>query len=263
MNEEKIFRISRQYRGLRMFERCYNRVVADLNFLNWYRSFRGVQYRGRIWYNPNPAPQCDWNTEREKPRTSGDPVRILFARRFVPEKGTRLIGEVLKDLLALRPQTRVTLAGEDGPEKEYFQHLFSGDERVTITSYDIPDALSVHRSHDIAVIPSVCGEATSFSVSEAMATGCAVVATNMGGTITQVIDGYSGLLCFPEKKALLEALLLLIDHPEKRAEIQKNGWALVQTAFSLKRWRERWKEILAEVVSTREATAEKMRREHH
>ena len=37
---ESVLRLRKQIQGIERFENCYNRVVADLTFLNWYRSFR-------------------------------------------------------------------------------------------------------------------------------------------------------------------------------------------------------------------------------
>ena len=49
---ENILRLRKQIKGVEHFENCYNRVVADLTFLNWYLSFRGPNYDGKVWYNP-------------------------------------------------------------------------------------------------------------------------------------------------------------------------------------------------------------------
>ena len=247
---EKIFRYRCQMRGLRRFEACYNRVAVDLYFINWYRSFRGAHLNGRVWYNPNPAPAAAWDARREAASAQGRPLRIIFARRFVPEKGTRVIAEVFGELLRLRPEIEITLAGE-GPEQEFLVSAFSGDRRVTITSYRTEDAVRVHAKHDIAAVPSLCGEATCLSVLEAMAAGCAVVATNMGGTITEIIDGFNGRLCWPNKRSLLEALIDVIDSDERRLRFQKNGWEVSQRAFRLDDWQTRWKNIIDEVVAGR------------
>jgi glycosyltransferase involved in cell wall biosynthesis len=244
---EKIFRYRCQLRGLRRFETCYNRVAVDLYFLNWYRSFRGPDFTGRLFYNPNPAPAGDWNMKRENPENREGPVRIIFARRFVPEKGTRLISEIFQKLLILRPNIQITLAGE-GPDRSLFTEIFSNDRRVRITSYKTEESLNVHENHDIAVIPSLCGEATCLSVLEAMAAGCAVIATNMGGTITEIIDGFNGILCWPTKDSLLEGLLKLIDYPEERLEMQRRGWEITQRSFGLKQWEKRWTDIIGEIT---------------
>ena len=63
---ERMFRLSRQLRGVKRFENCYNRVAVDLYFVNWYRSFRGIKTTGRIWHNANPVPRVDWNSDRDR-----------------------------------------------------------------------------------------------------------------------------------------------------------------------------------------------------
>lgn len=243
---EKIFRYRCQLRGLRRFETCYNRVAVDLYFLNWYRSFRGTNIKGRLFYNPNPAPTAEWNEQREK-LNNRHPLKIIFARRIVLEKGTRIITDVFKELLALRPNLEITIAGE-GSDEVFIKKAFSNEKRVTLTLYKTEEALHVHQKHDIAVIPSLCGEATCLSVLEAMAAGCAVIATNMGGMITEIIDGFNGILCPPTKESLLEGLLKLIDNSEERLRIQKRGWETSQTAFSLTHWQTRWREIIYTVL---------------
>jgi glycosyltransferase involved in cell wall biosynthesis len=256
---ENILRLRRQIQGVEYFENCYNRVVADLTFLNWYRSFRGPNYEGKVWYNPNPAIKVRWNASRDKKGDRKKPVRIIFARRLVPEKGTRLAIEVFKELLALYPTIEITIAGE-GPDKSLFAQNFARDPRVTITSYNAEKATEFHKDFDIALVPSVCGEATSFSILEAMSAGCAVVATNMFGIITEIMSMHNGVLCFPHKDSLIEGVKFLIENSEKRLEIQKNAWESCQNSFSLDKWRDRWKSILLEVVNGKERTREQMKK---
>ena len=244
---EKLFRYRCQLRGLRRFETCRNRVAVDLFFLNWYRSFRGPQVPGRIFYNPNPAPEAAWDPERERRHEPGRPLRVIFARRFFPEKGTRLVATVFAELLRLRPAVRVTLAGE-GPDLEFFERAFAGDPRVTITSYQPQDALAVHREHDVAIVPSVCGEATCLSVLEAMSAGCAVVATSMGGMITQVLDGHNGVLCDATAESLLAPLVRLVDDGAWRSLMQRRGWEVSQATYGMARWRDRWRTIIRTVA---------------
>ena len=254
---ENILRLRKQIKGIEYFENCYNRVVADLTFLNWYRSFRGPNHEGKIWYNPNPALKVRWNASRDKKGSVKKPVRIIFARRLVREKGTRLAIEVFKELLSLYPNVEVTIAGE-GEDKALIAQSFLHERRVTVTSYNAENATEYHKDYDIALVPSVCGEATSFSILEAMSAGCAVVATNMFGIVTEIIPMHNGILCFPNKNSLLEGLKVLIENPAKRLEIQKNAWRTSQESFSLKRWREQWTSILSDVVSGKEIAQAQM-----
>ena len=256
---EKALRLRKQIQGIEYFENCYNRVVADLSFLNWYRSFRGPQYEGKVWYNPNPAVPVPWDVSRDATTNRGKPLRIIFARRLVPEKGTRLAIEVFKNLLALYPNIEITIAG-DGIDKALFAQMFSDDRRVTVTSYDPEHATAFHKDFDIAFVPSVCGEATSFSILEAMSAGCAVVATNMFGIITEIISMHNGVLCFPDKHSLVEGVTFLIEHPEKRREIQENAWKSSQEGFSLERWKERWTSILRDVTEGKEVAEAQLKK---
>ena len=250
---ERITRWRNQERGLRRFERCYNRVAIDLYFLNWYRSFRGPDYPGRVYYNPNPAPQAFWREDRTT-RLAGSTVRIIMARRMVPEKGTRLAARIFRRLLDIRKNIEITFAGE-GPDKSFLEETFKAEPRVTFIVFHPHHALEVHRGYDIAIIPSICGEATCLAVLEAMAAGCAVVATNMGGTITEILDGYNGLLCWPTEESLLKALLILIDQPEKRLSMAKRGWETSQEVFSITLWNERWMAIIQEIVEGKESAS--------
>ncbi len=251
-----VFRLKKQFQMLHLFENCYNRVCTDLNFVNWYRTCRGG-IKGRVWYNPNPTPIVSWDNRRDAPKEVDEPIRIIFARRFLVQKGTRLIASVFKSLLKLRPNVELTLAGE-GPERAYLLEQFSQEPRVTITSYRIDEVMDVLGRHDIAVIPSLVSESTCLSVVEAMGAGCAVVATNYGGITNQIIDGFNGLLAWPTEESLLEQIVKLVDSPEERVRIQKRGWETAQTSFSLENWRERWTVILQEVVDGKEAARKDM-----
>jgi glycosyltransferase involved in cell wall biosynthesis len=256
---ENILRLRKQMKGIEHFENCYNRVVADLSFLNWYRSFRGSKYEGKVWYNPNPAVHTEWNSTRDNTKRSNKPVRIIFARRLVAEKGTRLAIEVFKELLLRHRNIQITIAGE-GEDKPLFTQNFSYEPRVTVTSYNVENATKFHRDFDIAFVPSVCGEATSFSILEAMSAGCAVVATNMFGIITEIISMHNGVLCFPEKDSLVTGVEYLIENPARRLEIQRNAWKTCQEGFSIEAWRSRWKAIFKEVVDGKETARDRMKK---
>ena len=247
---EKVLRFRKQLQGLEKFENCYNRVVADLSFLNWYRSFRGPQYEGKVLYNPNPAITTPWDTSRDS-MSGNAPVRIIFARRLVPEKGTRMAIEVFKEILLLYPNIEITIAGE-GEDKPLLEQTFANEPRVIVAAYKTEEATEFHKHFDIAFVPSICGEATSFSILEAMSAGCAVVASNMFGIITEIIPMHNGVLCFPIKESLLQGMKYLIENPVERLKMQKNAWMVAQRSFSIEQWRNGWKVILEEVVEGRE-----------
>ncbi len=61
-------------------------------------------------------------------------------------------------------------------------------------------------------------------ISQALATGLPVITTRHSGLPEQVIDGYNGFLV-PEGdfKALADAIVRIIEHPELWAEMGRNG----------------------------------------
>jgi glycosyltransferase involved in cell wall biosynthesis len=84
----------------------------------------------------------------------------------------------------------------------------------------------------MAVIPSLY-EGFGMPAGEAMACGTPVISTS-GGALPEVV-GDAGIIVPPgDKGALEEAILYLLDHPEKRRELGQAGLSRVESAFT---WR--------------------------
>jgi L-malate glycosyltransferase len=86
---------------------------------------------------------------------------------------------------------------------------------------------------DIFVLPSL-SEALSNSLMEAMACGCCVAASSVGGNPELVVHGETGMLFEPGDAAgLAEVSRRLIRDPARRSELASNGGRLIQSRFSL------------------------------
>jgi len=86
---------------------------------------------------------------------------------------------------------------------------------------------------DIFVLPSL-SEAFSNSLMEAMACGCCVAASRVGGNPELVVHGETGMLIEPRDAAgLAEVLRLLVRDPARRGELATNAARLVNKRFSL------------------------------
>jgi glycosyltransferase involved in cell wall biosynthesis len=102
---------------------------------------------------------------------------------------------------------------------------------------------------DIFVLPSL-SEALSNSLMEAMACGCCVAASRVGGNPELVADGETGMLFEPRDAAGLAAVLrVLVRDPVRRGKLASNAARLIHSRFPLAAAARRMGEIYAELLT--------------
>ncbi len=137
--------------------------------------------------------------------------------RLVPVKGHSWLLKSVPRVLAQFPQACFALIGE-GPLANQLQQLaeeLDVSRRVMFlgTRQDVPECLA---ALDLFVLPSL-NEGMGLALIEAMAMGCSIVATRVGGIPDIVEDGTTGLLVPPEDdRALAEAILTLLRDRSRR-----------------------------------------------
>ncbi len=211
-------------------------VCVDYNYVNWLRSLT-VDRSLRYTVIPNMT-----KTQRE-PRPEHRGVRLIFARRFVEIRGVRLLMEFMPEILERYPEFSLTLAGS-GPLESDLRERFAGMERVRFCIYNPDDSIAVHREHDIAIVPSSGSEGTSLSLLEAMAAGCVVVCSDVGGMSNLILDRFNGRILPPDPAAFRDAVIELLEDPALRQELANNGQRTIENCFSLESWEERWLQVL-------------------
>lgn len=217
-------------------------VCVDHNYVNWYRSI--VPYsQTSFTVIPNftaiPA---------ERDYKDKDEIKIIFARRFFTYRGTRLFANVIERILQKYNNISVTFAGE-GPDESYIRKKFENNNKVTITKYDSKESLEIHKAHDIAVIPTIGSEGTSLSLLEAMASGCVAICSNVGGMTNIILDGFNGIMFDPyNEDNLYNAIEKIINDKELRLRLAKNGYTTAREAFSLEIWREKWSDVIDDII---------------
>lgn len=217
------------------YKNCNNLICVDYNFINWYRTqVAHIDTRLHVIPNFSKIPEVQH-------KQTG--LSIIFARRLVEYRGTRIFTNAIKIVKKMHPDVNVTIAGE-GPEKEWMQQQLQNLEGVTFTSYEPDESLSIHQRHDIAVVPTRGSEGTSLSLLEAMAAGCAVIATNVGGMTNIIIDEFNGLMISPDSDELAAALLKLIENEGLRNKLSFQARKTVTESFSYEKWRERWIKVI-------------------
>ena len=83
---------------------------------------------------------------------------------------------------------------------------------------------------DICVVPSVWQEPFGLVNLEAMAAGCVVIASRVGGIPEILEDGQTGLLVEPANETdLRDKMIFLLEHKEEMTNIACSGIAYAQT----------------------------------
>ena len=229
-------------------------VSVDTNTINWARA-DAAAHAGKFIYLPNfvdtevfipaPRPRAGGEAEPRVAPAQGAEVVILYPRRLYRPRGYWLVAEALPDILGEYPEAVFHFVGQADPEEAgHVRELmarYPGRVRwETLSPEEMPRA---YRRADITLIPTVHSEGTSLSCLEALASGNAVIATDVGGLPDLIVPDYTGLLIPPTVEALHAAIARLLDDPDLRVELGRRGRESAQ-AFSLTRWQARWRRVL-------------------
>ncbi len=163
----------------------------------------------------------------------GEPS-ILFVGWLDYNKGLEHLFQSLPGLLLRYPGAVVQVVGE-GPRRHEFEKI-AKDQRFRghvvfhglVPHEMMPD---IYRAAQLFVLPSL-SEGVPVSVMEAMAAGCPVVATSVGGTPDIVIHNETGLLVEPASpKSLTHAMLTVLDDPGLRQRLVQSARTFVQSRY--------------------------------
>lgn len=185
------------------------------------------------------------------------PGRLLVVGRLVEKKGVRVVLEALRSLPAGH-DVSLDVVG-DGPLREELERAARGLPVRFRGQLGRDELTRVLHEAEVAVFASVTaasGDQDGLPVAlvEAMAAGCAVVASQLPGIDDAVEDGRSGVLVAPgDPGALATAITALLDNPARRAEL---GDAAARRAvdFSVEAQGRRYVELLLAAAEGRPPT---------
>jgi len=172
---------------------------------------------------------------RSRGNTQNGPITVLAVAHLIPEKG---IDHLLRAMASV-PSTcaRLVVAG-DGPEEPHLQRLAEDLGIVAQVQFcglrdDIATLLG---EADVFVHPATWAEAFGWTIAEAMACGCAVIATQVGGIPELIEDGRSGVLVPPGDPASIgHAIARLAGDASLRLELGRNARRRAEESFGLLR----------------------------
>lgn len=176
---------------------------------------------------PNGMMLSEWKPSVERDQT------ILCVGRLAPEKGILLCAQAIADILKKYPnwRARFILTSIDvHPEyrDQFFQMISDIKESVAVqTNQPWSEIKSAYETSSIAVVPSVWDEPFGRTALEAMAGGAALISSTRGG-LDEVVGDAAVRLVDITPDTIAAALVDLIEHPEKRAELSARGLVQAQ-----------------------------------
>lgn len=197
--------------------RRYDRIVAV--------SHAVASFLTEVYEYPSSRIQVIHNGWTGTPRTRDVPevdfVSISHLRR---EKGHEVLLDAFAQVGQRAPSVRLRIAG-DGPLRSHLEqrcrHL--GIEGSVEFLGAVPDVWDILARAGLAVFPSLT-EPQGIAVLEAMAAGCPVIASRVGGIPEMVDHGRNGHLVPPaDAPALADAMLRLHGDDQLRARYRDEG----------------------------------------
>lgn len=159
-------------------------------------------------------------------------ARLLFFGRIHEYKGIGVLLKAYRKIKAQLPHATLTIAGE-GDLRPYGDQLAKLED-VEVRNYWIEDGqvATLFANADLLVLPYL-DASQSGVIPIAYAFAVPVVATSTGGLVEQVEHLRTGLLVPPNNSgALAEAVVGLLQDPERRAQLGRAGWEKAHREWS-------------------------------
>jgi glycosyltransferase involved in cell wall biosynthesis len=151
------------------------------------------------------------------------PIRVTTVSRLVVAKGLDYLLDAIALVQAIHPATQFNVYGEGPLREELLAHahrLGLDGNAIFVGAFTNRDELArIMAQTDIFVMSSIL-EGQPLSLVEAMAYGCPIVATTVGGIPELIRNDVNGLLCAPrDPQCLAQKICSLIQDPTLRARL--------------------------------------------
>ncbi len=237
--------ITRFYDGVSVTNNATFEFVKSLGVHRPHIIYGGVDTR---YFSPRKR-----QSERIIPTTTQSlhekDILVTFVGRMIPSKGPHLLFDAAKTVVKKYPQVKVVFAG-DG----IMRTRLSGKKAKNISflgSLEKESVSALMANSDIIVHPSLHHEGFPNVLLEAGASGCAVIATNKGGTKEIIEHTKTGILVEPTVSSLTNALVSLIEQPTIRKKLGRNIRKKVFSTYDWKNIIVSYTNLIRHLLSTR------------
>jgi glycogen(starch) synthase len=180
-----------------------------------------------------------------------DAPRLLCLGRLIPHKGVDVALAAFASVIDRFPLARLIIAG-DGPERPKLEQQaieLGLADVVKFVGWVAPEQVpTVINSATVVVMPS-WREGLPWVALEAALLARPVVATSVGGLPDVIVHQQTGLLVKPgDSSAIAEAIILLLDHPERARQMGENARHRAQDVFSWARYVDAYDELYRKLI---------------
>jgi len=216
--------------GYRIFRPLLDRYVRKLTrriaVSNAARRTASIHFGGEYEIVPNGVDVTRFATAKPIPELRDGSFNILFVGRMEPRKGAKHLLRAMPAMCEAIPDCRLVVVG-GGPLASHYGSYVpdSCRGRIEFTGFVSNEMLARHyATADVFCSPATGGESFGIVLLEAMASGSAIVASNIAGYNDVVDSGRTGILVAPgSPDAISEAVIRLERDPETRARIVKDA----------------------------------------
>ncbi|HZP96587.1 MAG TPA: glycosyltransferase family 4 protein [Candidatus Limnocylindria bacterium] len=212
--------------GRLVLDRYMNKLDARIAVSSAARHFVSRYFPGEYRIIPNGVDVDFYASARPFPEFRDGKVNILFVGRVEPRKGAMYLLRAYAKIKATCPETRLIIVGR-GPDLgklRRFVHSQRLSDVLFAGRVDDVDKARFYKTADIYVAPSTGQESFGIVLLEAMAAGCAVIASDIHGYKRVVQRNVSGLLVEPrDVDALADAVARLAGDPALRRSLGEAG----------------------------------------
>lgn len=213
-----------------------------------------------IFYKGIKIDRFATSTESEHPDGGCEPLTIGTAGTLTERKGHHTALEALARFQDEHPDLDFTYriaGGTSHPKhREYEAELRRQISRLGLEDVvefcgwvDSEDMPEFYQSLDVFILAS-SAEGIAGVIREAMASGCAVIATDVGGNPEAITDGETGRIVPPDSPdAIADALSDLASNPRHRREIAESGCEYTTENFSVETYVDRYADFLRRVAA--------------
>lgn len=172
-------------------------------------------------------------------------IIISFVGRMISSKGPQVLLNIAQKINKKNPHTHFFFMG-DGPLYKTLSS-YKYERIVFLGSQSKKHVSQLLQKTDIFVHPSSHHEGLPIVLLEAEASGCAIIATDVGGT-NEVLSKNTGLLVEPSENQIKSAIEKLIKDPKRRKELGKNARKSVEKNYNWEKSVREYKNLLKSLL---------------